>query len=624
MNTTPKRIGKYEIQGELGTGGMGVVYKGWDPAISREVAIKGLNKRALAEGERESVVSRFRREAQAVGRLVHPRIVQIYDFIEDEDAAYIIMEMVHGKTLAQHLASQDRFGLREIGQIIVQTLDGIGYAHAQGVVHRDMKPANIMINNDGRIKINDFGVAHLESSTLTRMGDLIGTPSYMSPEQFTGAEIGGSADLYSIGVIAYELLTGRKPFMGSLTELMQQAVNAVPEKPTSLNNKLAPEMDVVLAKALAKKPADRYQTASEFSEAFKAAIEASIHLSEPKAGIPDAAKLLEAARGLKTGAAVESHEGVVEEAYGESSIQLEPGVKKACLLIVDDEERILTALKSLFRQRYHVFTTTDGNKALDFLTRYQMHVIISDQRMPVMTGVELLRRSREISPHSVRILLTGYSDLAAIVGSINEGEVYRFLSKPWDNQALQTLVGEAATIALELANAKSAALSLPEKLKAGVLVVDRDEEFFSVVRELVGGRCPVLRAHNTDAALGVLQQHEIALVIADVESTHEQLASMLKLLKQEYPQILSIVTTKARDAELMIELINQAQVFRIVHKPVNVGTLKGHIHAALYRYLAYEQTPQLLKAQKVEEPAQVRASSLASKILKGLGLLRRT
>ncbi len=624
MNTAPRKIGKYEIQGELGTGGMGVVYKGWDPAISREVAIKGLNKQALSEGERESVLSRFRREAQAVGRLVHPRIVQIYDFIEDEDAAYIIMEMVHGKTLAQYLASQDRFGLREIGQIIAQTLDGIGYAHAQGVVHRDMKPANIMINNDGRIKINDFGVAHIESSTLTRVGDLIGTPSYMSPEQFTGAEIGGSADLYSIGVIAYELLTGRKPFMGSLVELMQQAVHAAPEKPSSLNDKLAPEMDTVLAKALAKKPEDRYHTASEFSEAFKAAIAASLRLAEPKATAPDGARLLDAARGLKTGTAPASAESPAEEVYGESPILLEPGVKKACLLIVDDEERILTALKSLFRHRYHVFTTTDGNKALDFITRYQMHVIISDQRMPIMSGVELLRRSREISPHSVRILLTGYSDLAAIVGSINEGEVYRFLSKPWDNQALQTLVGEAATIALELANTKSAAVSLPERLDAAVLVVDRDEEFFSVVRELVGARCPVLHAHNTDAALELLQKQEVALVIADVESTHEQLASMLKLLKQEYPQIVSIVTTKARDAELMIELINQAQVFRILNKPVNVGVLKGHVHAALYRYLAYRQTPQLLKAQKVEAPTLVRASGIAAKILKSLGLLRRT
>ena len=624
MNGSLGKIGKYEIQGELGSGGMGIVYRGWDPAINREVAIKGVKKHDLPLEEREGALSRFRQEAQAVGRLEHPRIVQIYDFIEDENAAYIIMQLVHGKTLSLHLASKEVFGLREIAQIITQTLDGIGYAHAQGVVHRDMKSANIMINNDGRIKISDFGIAHIDTSTLTKVGDLIGTPSYMSPEQFTGGEVDKSSDLYSIGVIAYELLTGRKPFTGTLPVVMQQVVNVTPAKPSSINGKLSPEIDKVLGKAMEKNPADRYQSASEFSDAFKAAIHASLMLSEPQPAVamPDAGKLLDAARGLKFDSFSLNAAGAEEENFGDSAIILDPGLKKARLLIVDDEERILNALKSLFRQRYHVFTTTDGNKALDFITRYQMHVIISDQRMPIMTGVELLRRSREISPHSVRILLTGYSDLAAMVGSINDGEVYRFLNKPWDNQALQTLVGEAATIALELADTKTGTVELPEKMQAGVLVVDRDEEVLGVVRELVGGRCPVLYAGNTDAALGMLQKHEIALVIADVESSQDQLASMLKLLKQEYPKILSIVATKAKDAELVIELINQAQVFRILNKPINVGILKEHLHAALSRYLTYVQTPQLVHAHKVEAPAQTRTSSVAINILKRLGLLR--
>lgn len=603
---------------------MGVVYRGWDPAISREVAIKGVNKMALQDGERDTVLSRFRKEAQAVGRLVHPRIVQIYDFIEDEHAAYIIMELVHGKTLSHHLASKESFGLREIAQIITQTLDGIGYAHAQGVIHRDMKSANILINNDGRIKINDFGIAHIESSELTRVGELIGTPSFMSPEQFTGGKIDATSDLYSIGVIAYELLTGKKPFAGSVAAIMQQVVNTTPEKPSTSNPKLSPEIDRVLGKALAKNPADRYQTAQEFADAFRVAINSMLDHGEPQpaAGMPDASRLLNAARGLKIGSSSGNRTSMPEDEYGDSPISLDPGIKKANLLIVDDEERILTALKSLFRQRYHVFTTTDGNKALDFITRYQMHVIISDQRMPIMSGVEFLRRSRETSPRSVRILLTGYSDLASIVGSINDGEVYRFINKPWDNQALQTLVSEAATIALELADTKSAAVDLPEKMKAGVLVIDKDEEVFRVVRELLGRLCPVVYADGIDSALAMLKKHEIAVVIADVESSQDQLTSMLKLLKQEYPQILSIVATKAKDAELVIELINQAQVFRILHKPINVATLKGQVHAALQRYLTYEQAPELVRAHKVETHEKFRTTSTAINILKNLGWLR--
>ena len=623
MNIPIKKIGKYEIQGELGVGGMGVVYKGWDPAITREVAIKGFDKNTLPPGERENLLSRFRQEAQAVGRLVHPRIVQIYDYIEDETSAYIIMELVNGKTLSQHLENKDAFGLQEIGHIITQTLDGIGYAHAQGVVHRDMKSSNIMINNDGRIKISDFGIARVESSTLTRVGDLVGTPSYMSPEQFKGEETDGLTDLYSIGVIAYELLAGRRPFVGSLTAIMHQVLNTPPAKPSSLNAKLSPEIDAVLVKALAKNRADRYQTAGEFSNAFKTAIDISLGRVQRRTSdfTPNAGNLLEAARGLRSNLNGESGPGEPVVLDDDSPIHINTGIKKANLLIIDDEERILTALKSLFRHRYHVFTTTDANKALDFITRYQMHVIISDQRMPIMLGAELLRRSREISPRSVRILLTGYSDLAAIVGSINEGEVYRFISKPWD-QSLQTVVAEAATIALELADTKTVPVALPEKMNAGVLVIDQEEEVFRVTRELLGSQCPAYYAKDTDSALNMLKKHEIAVVVADVVSSQEQVTEMLKLLKQEYPQILSIVTTKAKDAEMVIDLINQAQVFRILHKPINVSTLKAQVHAALQRYLTYEQAPQLVRAHKVEAPEKARASSFAMNILKRLQFLR--
>jgi serine/threonine-protein kinase len=623
MNTPPTNIGKYVIQGELGVGGMGVVYKGWDPAITREVAIKGLNKNSLPADERENLLCRFRQEAQAVGRMVHPRIVQIYDYIEDENSAYIIMELVHGKTLAQHLEKHDVFGLSEISQIISQTLDGIGYAHAQGVVHRDMKSGNVMINSDGRVKISDFGIARVDSSTLTRIGDLVGTPSYMSPEQFRGEETDASTDLYSIGVIAYELLTGRRPFGGSLAAIMHQVLNSPPAKPTSLNSKLSPEVDAVLGKAMSKDSKGRYQTAGEFSAAFKEAIEASLGTTERRASdtLPNAGKLFEAARGLKTGPIGDITASVPAELDEDSPIHIDTGIKKANLLIIDDEERILTALKSLFRHRYHVFTTTDGNKALDFIKRYQMHVIISDQRMPVMLGAELLRRSREISPRSVRILLTGYSDLAAIVGSINDGEVYRFISKPWDD-SLQTIVAEAATIALELADTKTLPVALPEKMSAGILVVDEDDEVYRVTRELIGGLCPVVYAQDTDSALAMLKKHEIAVVVANVVSSQAPLTEMLKILKQEYPQILSIVVTKAKDAEMVIDLINQAQVFRILHKPINVATLKAQVHAALQRYLTYEQTPQLTRALKVEAPEKSRATGFAMNILKNLQFLR--
>lgn len=623
---TPKKIGKYEIQSVLGTGGMGVVYKGWDPSIARGVAIKSISKLSHHGTELEGALSRFRQEAQAVGRLVHPRIVQIYDYIEDDQGAHIVMELVNGKTLKQLLDQNTHYGIADVGFIIRQILDGIGYAHEYGVVHRDIKPSNILINEDGRVKINDFGIAHIESSELTQIGDLLGTPHYMSPEQCLGTEVDGLADLFSIAVIAYELLTGSKPFTGNFASVMNQVINLEPAKPSQLNPKLAPCMDEVLHKALAKKRADRYQTANEFSEAFSHAINVSLGAPATDAGIhaTSSAMLLNASRHLNAASTQPAPDDTVtlDEAAGNSQISLDTGVKKARILVVDDEERILTALKSLFRHRYHVFCTTDGYKALDFLKRYQMHVIISDQRMPAMLGVELLRQSREISPRSVRILLTGYSDLAAIVGSINDGEIYRFISKPWDNRALQTIVAEAVTIGLELADTKTAVAELPANMSAGILVIENEEDIFRVTRELVGGLCPVVSATDADTALQIMQTREIAVVIADVGPGKDQLIAMLKLLKQEHPQILTIVTIKMADSELVIDLINQAQVFRILNKPINVGMLKSHVHAALQRYLTFKRTPKLLHEHKVASFGQAREEAVGQGILDRIRSLR--
>jgi serine/threonine-protein kinase len=618
----PARIGKYQIHGMLGKGGMSIVYQGFDPAIARRVAIKAITKSRLAKAEIRHVMERFRHEAQAVGRLTHPRIVQIYDYGEDDDIAYIVMELVQGRTLAQHLMQETRFEIQEIGAIVSQLLDGIGHAHREGVIHRDIKPSNIMINAEGAIKIGDFGIARIDSSNLTRAGDVLGTPHYMAPEQFLGAETDTLADLYSIGVIAYEIATGRKPFTGNSATIMQKVLNERPPQASLLNPWLSPLVDRVLERALAKKREDRFQSAPEFAGALQEAVSATVALrnAEPITNPPDGAALLSAARLLNAAPprTRSQRTGTPPPISQDSAISLDNSVKKARMLIVDDEVRILTALKSLFRSRYHVFTTTDGHKALDFLRRYPMHVIVCDQRMPDILGVELLRRSRGISPNSVRILLTGYSDLAAIVGSINDGEVYRFISKPWDNNDLQTIMAEAVTIALELADARVAPAELPAQMDAGVLVIDDDEEIFRVVRELLGSLCPVAYAASARAARTIMQSREIGVVVTDIEAGHENLVSMLRMIRQEHPQILSIVATNASDSELVIELINQAQIFRFLNKPVNVRLLKNHVLAALRCYLNFKQAPRLMRAHQVSAAAASGSSYFGQRLLASL------
>ncbi len=605
----PKNIGKYEVQGILGRGGMGVVYKAFDPAIQRQVAIKTITKSAMDPSELQYAIARFRHEAQAVGRLTHPRIAAIYDYGEDAELAYIVMELVHGKSLYEHLQNKAKFDLAEIGEIIRQLLDGLAYAHSQGVVHRDIKPSNLLVNDDGRIKISDFGIAHLDSSSLTQIGEIMGSPGYMSPEQFTGDEPDARSDIYAAGVIAYELLAGRKPFTGSNVEIMRQVISEMPPKPSDFSPKISVQLDWATHKALAKKRDDRFQTAREFALAFVQGIAASLRANKPAVAEDSSdaptqrldPKLVSAARviaGLQPAKA--AGQPVTESAPVKNvAPTFDTSGKKAKLLFVDDEERILTALRSVFRTNYNVFTASSGPEAMEFLKRFRPHVVISDQRMPEMTGVEFLRQVSDFAPHTVRILLTGYSDLASIVGSINEGEVFRFISKPWDNAEIQKTIGEAAAIALELSDMAAAPVIVPEKVSCGVLVLDHDQSVFRATSELMGSVCPVVHAPDIDRALSTLGDREIAVIVADLDKSDEKAVAAFKVLKQDHPEILVIVMTEASDSEMVIALINQAQVFRFLTKPLNLKLLQQHIHAALARYQSFRKTPKLMKQHRV-------------------------
>src|SRR6185312_11869239 len=269
MDNTIEKLGKYEVKRQLGRGAMGVVYEGWDPIIERRVAIKTVRLPEEPDEDTAEEIARFRREAQAAGRLTHPNIVGVFDYGETGDLAYIVMEFVDGPPVKELLDKHERFAMPDIIRIMDDLLAGLQFSHDRGVVQRDIKPANLMLTSSGQAKIADFGIARIESSSMTQAGTVLGTPAYMSPEQFMGQVVDARSDLYSSGVLLYQLLTGERPFEGGMSAIMHKALNTEPPAPSQISVTCPAAFDGVIRKAMAKRPEDRFASATVFAEAIR-------------------------------------------------------------------------------------------------------------------------------------------------------------------------------------------------------------------------------------------------------------------------------------------------------------------------------------------------------------------
>lgn len=266
---TVQSIGRYRVEGLLGTGAMGEVYRAYDPVIDRLVAIKVVRTELAAGSGSEQWLQRFRREARAAGRRFHPNIVAILDFGEDDGMPFLAMEYVEGRSLDAILKTSGPLDPARSVAVITQVLGALGFAHQNGIVHRDVKPSNIMVLNSGEVKVADFGIARIDASEFTIVGDLLGTPAYMAPEQFAGAPVDKRTDLFAAGVILFEMLTAVKPFRGkSITEIISFMETRGPEDIRALNPAVPDSLKRVITKALAFDPAQRYDDAAKFSNAI--------------------------------------------------------------------------------------------------------------------------------------------------------------------------------------------------------------------------------------------------------------------------------------------------------------------------------------------------------------------
>lgn len=271
-----QQLGRYQIRRVLGRGAMGVVYEGVDPKLNRPVAIKTILKSQLSDPEMAAEYQvRFEREAQAVARLNHPHIVGVFDFGEENNVAYIVMELIRGEELKAYFDKGTQFAVKDAVRMTGELLDALGYAHEQGIVHRDVKPANVMLDAQMRVKLTDFGVARLSDtgSDGTQAGTMVGTPSYMSPEQAMGNPVGTRSDIFAVGIVLYQLLTMKRPFVGDGHWAVQrQIIQDDPVPPSVQNPALDPVFDAIVFRALAKNPEERYPYARAFKEDLQRAL----------------------------------------------------------------------------------------------------------------------------------------------------------------------------------------------------------------------------------------------------------------------------------------------------------------------------------------------------------------
>jgi hypothetical protein len=270
MSDIPTTIGRYQVKRWLASGAMGEVYEAYDPIIDRPVAIKMLRRELVERGDSTGWLERFRHEARAAGRRMHPNIVMVLDFGDQDGAPYLAMEYIAGENVDTALKRNGPFDEARAASIATQVLGALEFAHAEGVIHRDIKPSNILLPKSGPIKVADFGIAHLEQSDLTIDGDVLGTPSYMAPEQLLGGQVDHRADLYATGLLFFEMLTGEKAFQNrQIFDLVRTMREREPADIWAKHPEVSLALVAVVNRALAFDPTDRYPTAAEFADAIR-------------------------------------------------------------------------------------------------------------------------------------------------------------------------------------------------------------------------------------------------------------------------------------------------------------------------------------------------------------------
>jgi len=647
MTEPARKIGKYTIEGPLGKGSWATTYRGTDG--SKPVALKILPRAPVSP----EALDRMRQNASALARVRHPALANFIELVVTDKAICVASERVEGEPLASRLKNDRRPDLRQTWDIVRQVLEALDAAHAKGVYHGDIKPSNIFLDPHNRVKVTDLGLRVLAPESAgdpaymapEQFGDIPGearTDLYQvgalvyhlvsGKLPFTGTreevihrvlqerpsdpstfapklawqldwviQRALSKDPMDRFGSARELLDGlRLGLQDSIGSPLAVPAPSAPAPAPAPIPKPAPKAAAPAAKPEPVAPKAAPAPAPAPAPAAKAAPKAELSL-EPRPDKPAPAPETKPAPEVKPAPEAkpvpqpkpvpEAKPSLAEKAkliaQPPAAAPAASASTKMRVLFVDDDERILNGLRTLFRNDYDVVVAGNGEEALALMRKEPAPIVVSDQRMPGLTGVEVLREVRKQWPHSVRLLLTGYSDLAAMVGSINEGEVFRFVKKPWDNDEIKATLADAAALASRLA----ARIPTPgvSPRSGSILVIDPSDSLARGLERLVAGEASVKLVANVPEAAKLLQSGEYAAIVADMKAGREDLVKLFRLVKAKRPETLSILVADEPDSEVVVELINQAQIYRFLAKPINAKDLRAHVSEALRHHAAYKQ-----------------------------------
>ena len=576
-----KKLGEYDIQSFLGKGGMGEVYKGFQPSLQREVAIKTLGE---SFGDNPQFVRRFYREARAAASLLHPNVVQIYSIghNDKEDVHFFAMEYVRGEDLSVLLAQEGRFVIERAICVIIQVLDALSAAAELGMVHRDIKPANIMISERGRVKVMDFGLAKITDDAeldVTEAGTVVGTANYMAPEQGMGKDIDVRTDLYSLGVVFYELITGRPPFEAEqFSAVIYKHVYEAPEPPSKYVDNVPKEIDAIILKLLSKNPDDRFLTPEECSTSLQP------WASNTEISVYDSGRW-----------AVVSNEvhSTVSEVL--DKVELQPEEKKqqprkkasdVCVLIADDIASARMLYSRVVQERgFMVIEAKDGLEAVALAVEYKPELIILDIGMPKLDGIGVIKELKRLDVSSKIIVITAHKDKETVL-SIAKERIHSYIAKPVNLSNLRERLDSAIEFKFDdaLANGKVDIRKVkgktPDTTKHIILAIDDNEYTRRLYKNTFEHEYNVIGVASGKEAIALIEGDTPDMLILDMGLKDMIGVNILEHLESKNISVPSVVVSASTSRNLKTRL-KMHGVKEVLDKPVSVPRLRAVVNGVL-------------------------------------------